>query len=266
MNTSSERKLAFFAKTPTLIVFSIIWMFLCFLLSNYILAFIMGLLKFIRPILKGGEINLEKYHFPPINDIFIFQIEYWKFYLVLYLIALIGLVKFCYNMVINYRDLNKGQYGTSEFEDPANLPKQYKVIPGSKKEYEGESGAIISAYRSKTGKYQLMIDTGPVHTMLIGITRSGKGETWVVPMIDVISRAKQKDSMVVNDPKGELAAASYDTLTNRGYEVHVFNLMNTEMSMSFNPLQLVIDSLKEDNPAVAEKYAYSVAFSLYDDP
>ncbi|WP_025731519.1 alpha/beta fold hydrolase, partial [Heyndrickxia ginsengihumi] len=40
-------------------------------------------------------------------------------------------------------------------------------------------------------------------------------------------------------------------------------LFHEEINKTF---QLVIDSLKEDNPAVAEKYAYSVAFSLYDDP
>lgn len=266
MGGKSGSRLSFFAKGPTLAAFSLIWIVFCLLLSNYILSFFMSLMKFIQPILKGGEINLEKYHFPPFSEIFVFRYQYWGVYTVLYAVALIGLIKFIYNMVVNYRELNNGQYGTSEFEDPKNLKKQYKVIPGSKKEYEGESGAIISANRTRTGKYELMIDTGPVHTMLIGITRSGKGETWVVPMIDVISRAKQKDSMVVNDPKGELAAASYDTLIRRGYDVFVFNLMNTEMSMSFNPLQLVIDSLKEDNPSVAEKYAYSVAFSLYDDP
>src|SRR5699024_7490817 len=106
--------------------------------------------------------------------------------------------------------------------------------------------------------YILLIDGAPVHSMVFGIRRSGKGVTFVVAMIDVQSRASEKTSMVVNDPKGELAAASYETLTERGYDVHVFNLIQHDMSMGFNPLQLVIDSWKQGRYSDAQKYANSV--------
>src|SRR5699024_4095865 len=169
------------------------------------------------------------------------------------------------NMKMNYQSINKGQHGTNEFEKVKNLKKQYVAIPSKTEEYDGKGGTIIAGLHTE-GKYRLLIDDAPVHTMVIGITRSGKGETFVVRMIDVQSRASDKPSMVVNDPKGELAAASYKTLTERGYEVHVFNLIQHDMSMGFNPLQLVIDSWKQGRYSDAQKYANSVAYSLCNDP
>ncbi|MDR5021412.1 hypothetical protein FOL75_04925 [Bacillus thuringiensis] len=168
--------------------------------------------------------------------------------------------------------MNEKQHGSAEFATSKELLKQYKVIPGSEKEYEGGSGVIISAivkrnllsFWKKT--YQLLLDIGPVHTLILGISRSGKGERYVFPTIDVVSRAKKKDSMLINDPKGELAAASYETLKKRGYEIYIFNLMQQKKSMGFNPLQLVIEAYKKGDSALAQQYANSVAFSLYHDP
>src|SRR5690625_3213144 len=145
------------------------------------------------------------------------------------------------------------------------MKNQYIGIPIKTQEYEETRSTILAGLRTGS-KYQLLIDDAPVHTMVICITRSGKAETFVVPMIDVQSRASEKPSMVVNDPKGELAAASYETLTERGYDVHVFNLIQHDMSMGFNPLQLVIDSWKQGRYSDAQKYANSVAYSLYNDP
>src|SRR5690625_3331675 len=152
------------------------------------------------------------------------------------------------------------------FEDVKEFKKKYKVIPSKTEEYEGSGGVIIGGVNEKGRSYRLMIDESPVHTMCIGITRSGKGETFVVPMLDVLSRAKDKPSLVVNDPKGELAGASYDTLVKRGYEVHVFNLIQQHMGMGFNPLQMVINAWKLGDKSLAQQYATSIGHSLYHDP
>ena len=45
-----------------------------------------------------------------------------------------------------------------------------------------------------------------------------------------------------NDPKGELYKGSKETLEERGYEVQVLNLETPDQSMSYNPLQLIIDA------------------------
>ncbi|WP_088051871.1 VirD4-like conjugal transfer protein, CD1115 family [Virgibacillus dakarensis] len=237
-----------------------------FFLANFLLHFILQVLHLIEGFAKNPEkVNLNTFSVDW-HYFFIFQKEWIEFYLSFYIVIGISLLRLLYNIKMNYQSINRGQHGTNEFETVRNMKKQYQIIPASKTEYEGKGGTIVGGLQESGKPYRLLLDDAPVHTMVIGITRSGKGETFVVPMIDVQSRAKEKPSMVINDPKGELAGASYDTLKVRGYAVYVFNLIEHAMGMGFNPLQLVIESWKKDNVSDAQKYANSVAFSLYHNP
>lgn len=266
MNDNDKKSLTEYLSNPKMMSLFIVSMVVIgFFFANFLLHFLQQVLFLVDDFATNPEeINFHKFavdwhHF------FIFQQRWIWFYIGFYILIGISVVKLLYNMKMNYQSINKGQHGTNEFEKVKNIKKQYLAIPSKTEEYEGKGGTIISGLHTGT-KYQLLIDDAPVHTMVIGITRSGKGETFVVPMIDVQSRASEKPSMVVNDPKGELAAASYETLTERGYDVHVFNLIQHDMSMGFNPLQLVIDSWKQGRYSDAQKYANSVAYSLYNEP
>lgn len=164
-------------------------------------------------------------------------------------------------------DIAYGQKGDSRFTTIDEIKKQYRAIPNSADEYpgiatfDGIGGIPVSHYR---GKYYIDRDT--VNSAILGVSRSGKGETTITPMIDILSRAEIQTSMVLNDPKGELYAASKDTLEARGYNVEVLNLQDPMQSMSYNPLQLVIDAWVQGNPEEASKRANSIAFTLYNDP
>lgn len=252
------------ASPKILIPFIIGILILSIFLANFILAFLQEVINSIQSFAENPE-NVD-FSMDWTASFLSFQGDLIGYYIGFYIVVGIGILKFIYNMRTNYKTLDEGQHGTSEFENVSNLKNQYKVIPGVKDEYPGSGGVIISGLQEKMKPYRLLIDEGPIHTMVIGITRSGKGETFVFPMLDVLSRAKEKASLVVNDPKGELAAASYETLKDRGYEVHVFNLIQQQMSMGFNPLQLVLDAWKNGNTSLAQQYANSVAFSLYNDP
>jgi len=242
----------------------------CIIVAGFFVAnFLLHFLQQVLHLVEGFATDPEKVNFQTFSVdwhyFFIFQHKWIGFYVGFYILVGISVLKLLYNVKMNYQSINKGQHGTNEFEKVENLKRQYVSIPSKTKEYEGKGGTIIAGLH-EGNNYQLLIDDAPVHTMVIGITRSGKGETFVVPMIDVQSRASEKPSMVINDPKGELAGASYETLKKRGYDVHVFNLIQHDMSMGFNPLQLVIDSWKKGRYSDAQKYANSVAYSLYNDP
>ncbi|WP_373894662.1 VirD4-like conjugal transfer protein, CD1115 family [Virgibacillus sp. CBA3643] len=236
-----------------------------FFVGNFLLHFLQQVLYLV----EGFATNPEEVNFHTFSVdwhyFFVFQQKWIGFYVGFYILVGISVLKLLYNVKMNYQSINKGQHGTNEFEKVKNMKKQYVSIPSKTKEYKGKGGTIIAGMQVGNN-YQLLIDDAPVHTMVIGITRSGKGETFVVPMIDVQSRASERPSMVINDPKGELAGASYETLKERGYDVHVFNLIQHDMSMGFNPLQLVIDSWRKGLHSDAQKYANSVAYSLYHDP
>ena len=76
-------------------------------------------------------------------------------------------------------------------------------IPDRDETFHGAGGTIIS----RIGK-TLYIDDTLTNNLIIGITRSGKGEMFVIPSIDVYSRAEEKTSMVITDPKMELYKTS----------------------------------------------------------
>lgn len=235
-----------------------------FFIANYMIALFVQVGDYMAAFMTTPE--TATFSAPPWQELLYFKPMYLMGYGLFYIFILGLLAKFYYNLKMNFSDLDKGQHGTRRFATTEELKEQYRAIPAADDEYEGAGGVIIGGLQEPLKPYRLLIDDAPVHTMVIGITRSGKGETFVVPMIDVLSRAKDKPSMVINDPKGELAGASYETLKNRGYEVYVFNLLEQHMGMGFNPLQLVIDAWKKGEYSLAAQYANSIGHSLYYDP
>lgn len=176
-------------------------------------------------------------------------------------IALLGAAIIVFKYVTNYGQLKKEQKGSARFATFKEIQEQYRDVPEKGERFEGSGGVPVARYKKR-----LFIDDSPVNNMVIGTTRSGKGETFVFSAIDIYSRAEQQASMILNDPKGELYAASKETLEGLGYHVEVLNLMNPIQSMSYNLLQLTIDAFMEGNYSLSQQYARSVAFMLYHDP
>lgn len=64
-------------------------------------------------------------------------------------------------------------------------------------------------------------------------------------------------------PKESLQQVSKETLEKRGYETHILNLVNPDLSMSYNPLQLVIEAYKKgDYESVAFIGQYIIFHSI----
>ena len=160
----------------------------------------------------------------------------------------ICLVYGCFCLVFNIRQgyrmrasfsskgFNLNQKGCARWTTTKEIKRQYSRIPEKDKVFPGYGGTIVS----RIGKH-LFIDTDLTNNLCIGITRSGKGEMYVIPSIDVYSRAEKKTSMVVLDPKTELYKTSKETLEERGYDVYLLSLVDPEHSMGFNPLNQVIN-------------------------
>ncbi|WP_177219611.1 VirD4-like conjugal transfer protein, CD1115 family [Ruminococcus albus] len=129
--------------------------------------------------------------------------------------------------------------GKDRFLNKKELKKMFYSFSENNMESAEKSG-IILAYEK--GKYY--IDCETIHSLIIGTTRSGKGQTFVLPMIRHIALSKSKHSMVLNDPKGELLENTYKLLKDNGYNVVVLNLRDTKKSSLWNPLQVIIDEYK----------------------
>ncbi|PFT09156.1 conjugal transfer protein [Bacillus thuringiensis] len=183
---------------------------------------------------------------------------YVFFVLILILIGFLVYSKFNYR---SDKNVAYGQKGDSRFTTIEEIQEQYPAVPDKNESFEGYGGVPVSHFKDK-----YYIDTDTVNTAILGVSRSGKGETIVVPMIDNLSRAKNQSSMVINDPKGELYSASKDTLEKRGYDVQVLNILDPLQGMSYNPLQLVIDAWVNGDDQEAAKRANTLTFSLYNKP
>ncbi|EJQ35430.1 hypothetical protein IEE_05539 [Bacillus cereus BAG5X1-1] len=182
----------------------------------------------------------------------------------LVVICVLIVVGFLVYSKFNYRsdeNVAYDQKGDSRFTTIEEIQEQYPAIPEKNESFEGYGGVPVSHYKD-----QYYIDSDTVNTAILGVSRSGKGEMIVVPMIDNLSRAKNQSSMVLNDPKGELYSASKETLEKRGYDVQVLNILDPLQGMSYNPLQLVIDAWMNGDEQEAAKRANTLTFSLYNKP
>ena len=204
---------------------------------------------------EGLIITLKNINFfSPLNDVL---------YIYIPLLALISfhLLSKLYKLHRRYMKVEYGQKGDARWTTLKELEAQYKQIPHVRETYEGESGFPIAHY-----KENYFVDTDTVNTLIIGTSRSGKGVTSVVPSIDIDSRAEKQPSLIVADPKGELAGASYETLRRRGYDVEILNITNPEDGMSYNPLSLIAMYYKRGDIDSAQKYTKSLTHTLFHDP
>ncbi|WP_338631754.1 VirD4-like conjugal transfer protein, CD1115 family [Clostridium baratii] len=259
MKANTEMKLAKrLADKKFLILFAVIMLLIITLGCNVFL----NTFNLIPKIIKDeATINITKL-------IFIFNKDYTIVYLIIYSIVLVMYIKFIFNIRASYGNMIEGQKGSNRFTTEKELVKQYKSIPEKETEdernnggYEGKGGVIIS----RIGE-NIFLDDSPTNNLIIGTTRSGKGEMFILPTIDIYSRAKEKASLVVNDPKGELYLNTKKSLEDRGYEVYALNLVNQLNSMSYNPLELILEAYINKNYSEAQLLCKTLTTMLYYNP
>jgi len=181
-----------------------------------------------------------------------------EIYCIMAVVAIMFSIKAYYSFQRTYKSINGGQKGVASWTTLQEIQEQYKEIPLKTHEFKGGGGFPVAEYKDN-----IYIDDTPVNNLIIGITRSGKGEMFVFKLIDIYSRAEEKASMIVTDPKLELAPASRATLEKRGYDIHVLNLADPKYSMGYNPLELIIESYKEKDYSNAELLCQTFCFSIF---
>jgi len=109
----------------------------------------------------------------------------------------------------------------------------------------------------------IWVDDGEYHNMVIGSTGSGKTETIVKPMVNLL--AKKGESMIITDPKGELYAYSAEYLKQQGYNIIVLNFRDTERGNTWNPLTLPYQYYKDKNMDKSTELLDDVAANIIKD-
>ncbi len=129
-----------------------------------------------------------------------------------------------------------------------------------KRSNKGFSGGLVVGYENDSDMESIFYLPDDVHSLTVGATRSGKSRCIVLQSIAYTALAGE--SMVVNDPKGELAAYTTPYLKRLGYEVICLDFKSPLKSSRYNFLQPVIDAINRGDNAKAVDLVWDITSSL----
>lgn len=109
----------------------------------------------------------------------------------------------------------------------------------------------------------IWVDNGEYHNLVIGSTGSGKTETVVKPMVNLL--AKKGESMIITDPKGELYKYCASYLKEQGYNIIVLNFRDPQNGNAWNPLTLPYRYYKSGDVDKATELLDDVALNILGD-
>lgn len=101
---------------------------------------------------------------------------------------------------------------------------------------ELEVTGVLKCNRVVDGKLTQIYSTVENHVGVIAATRLGKTTSYVIPTIISFAMQKEKRSMIISDPKGELYRHTAATLREQGYNVKLINFRDYLHSECWNPL------------------------------
>lgn len=152
-----------------------------------------------------------------------------------------------------------------KFFNPQNIPYN---PGGENRDKHGDQATIAERieqdwtfpeYEPQRPAGVYFIDEAPVNTMVLAMTRAGKGQTYIEPMLDMWQRERRPNNMVINDPKGELLVKNYVRASVRGFQVVQFNLINVLKTDIYNPLGMAAEAAREGNSTACALYVENIA-------
>lgn len=131
--------------------------------------------------------------------------------------------------------------------------RSFSAVKNSK--YQGGVPVLYDAE-----KRRLYIDSSDTHSLVYGATGSLKTRTVVSPCIKVLGYAGE--SMIINDPKGELFARHAGTLKKQGYNIVEINFRNPSVGNAWNPLHIPYQFYINGNFDKAAEFINDIATNL----
>ena len=154
----------------------------------------------------------------------------------------------------------KEEKGYSRWSKDSEIKNDKDVVMVNPLDQETKAAGIPLV---NDGKH-LWVDNGEYHNLVIGSTGSGKSQTVVEPMVELL--IKKGESMIITDPKGELHRAAAEYLKQRGYNVVVLNFREPQRGNAWNPLTLPYQYYKDGNQDKATELLDDVAINILYDP
>ena len=137
-------------------------------------------------------------------------------------------------IISKHKVKNNNEYGSARFSTLSEIKRNFKKERISNIK---ESGVPI--WFSKDYKY-VWFDRETPHYTYLGSTGSGKSVTAVIPMCSFIATSKEKRSVFITDPKGEIFNTTSKMFKDNGYNVLTLDFRHPEKSNHFNILEPII--------------------------
>jgi len=137
-------------------------------------------------------------------------------------------------MMAKHKIKSDNEYGSARFSSKSEIEKYFvKERIGHIRE------AGVPILFSKDLKY-MWVDKETPHYVYLGSTGSGKSVTAVIPFCSFIATAKNKRSVFITDPKGEIYNTTSSMFKKNGYNVLTIDFRHPELSNKFNILEPII--------------------------
>ena len=185
--------------------------------------------------------------------------EYIGATLVFFVLALIGIFGAVSSYIFDRESgfgfsLNKKDSGYSRWAKKGEVKKQLKKV--DPKAYTADAAGIVVINNGK----ELWVDDGEAHNIVIGATGSGKTQAVVFPLVQCL--AKNGESMIITDPKGEIYEQTATMLRERGYNIVLLNFRSPQNGNGWNPMALPYKLYKEGNTDKAIELLDDLALNI----
>lgn len=111
---------------------------------------------------------------------------------------------------------------------------------------------------------KVWVDNGGYHNLVIGSTGAGKTQTTVLPMVNLL--AKNDESMIITDPKGEIYEDTSNYLRSLGYNIVLLNFRDPQQGNSWNPMYLPYSLYKDNKIDKSIELLEDLAANILKDP
>lgn len=176
------------------------------------------------------------------NNIKFDTMSFFEFFLLIIILITIFYVWYLEPRINKKQIINKNEHGSSKFADKKEIEKTFvkEKLIGCK------TIGFPIWYEKKNEKFDsVYIDDKSPHYILIGSTGSGKSVTVVLNECLMFATAKEKHSVVVTDPKGEIFRATSSVFKENNYNVITIDFRNPNKSNKINIMQPIINEWKE---------------------
>ncbi len=149
--------------------------------------------------------------------------------------------------------------GYSRWLEEKEMKKAFKIVKVGVQDEDATAGGVVFINDGKN----MWVDNSENHTLVVGVTGSGKTTAVIDPM--TYSLAKAGESMIFTDPKGEIYRNHGTFLKHKGYNIIVLNFRNPQQGNSWNPLTIPYRLYKAGNTDKAQELVDDVASNIMKD-